>query len=250
MASHECHIVKLTNNLLSSFLDFIARNDFKDSTYLTNDLVPVKELVHLSHQSFNRVKTIGFRTYGFVLQDPQHNIRGVAFLNDYLPSKNYYWQLVDDNLQLSSLSKANGKFFGFYLEPSIRGKGYSKPLSIARLDYIRDNLEDFTHLNAFIAEIKGDKNFFDKIYSPFLSHNFNYYDQRRSAEIFDKEVLTILNSKYNNCIPFESVKDILGQVFKDSLPAFHQLMVNGFKPSDYFDILDGGLVLKLDFIYI
>lgn len=157
-------------------------------------------------------------------EDPEHMTKKIPFLRAVQYRK--YWS------EICSL----------YLDPSFRHGGVGRLLSLSRFLFIAIDPKRFSKM--IFAEIRGhiqddSSVFWEGVGKHFINTDFYTLTRLRYEGRVDLTQTLPFHPIYIELLP-ENVQESISKVHKNSEPAIHMLMQEGFKISNEIDICDGG----------
>ncbi len=225
----------------------------------------LNERVECSHFAFTRkTERPGSDIYVFVMEDlAKHQLVGTSCIfsktGGYEPFYSYR-RVVEtarceilgtsqqiESLQLQKIHDGPTEIGSLFLEPSYRGRGRGRLLSLSRFIFIARHPKRFA--DEVIAEMRGVVNddgtcpFWEVIGRHFFKMEFPQAD---SLSTIDKRFIEDLMPRHPIyvCLLPEHGRQVIGRVHPDTEPALAMLREEGFRIVDMIDIFDGGPVVS------
>ncbi len=151
-------------------------------------------------------------------------------------------------LRYTELEDVPSEVCSLYMHPKFRGMGQGRLLSLCRYFYIKEHPKRFK--DQVIAELRGyrDKNgkspFYQHIVRPFFGQSLKENDYLRAVS--PPEFISDLYPRYpiyTSMLPPEA-RGVIGRVYKNTRPALHLLLKEGFKENGQLDLFDAGPFLS------
>ena len=215
--------------------------------------VVLKKKLKTSQQSFNKSLNKHNRNYIFVMEDckTKQLIASSQILSYFGNNFCYFLQAKANNkvLKFKRITKGRHQNGGLILDPSYRKSTQKLGLqvSLARFLYIKTFPKEFSSLLevSLTALIKSKKNhFWEQTGRGFLKKNYSKVLKNWSLK---KENYLSLFPK-NLQIPLSQLnkqaKDQLKSVDPQTYPVYKGLIKKGFKKTNRFHVLDGGIYLE------
>jgi arginine N-succinyltransferase len=221
----------------------------------------LSERLELAHFAFGReTEKPSGEPYVFVMEDmAQGKLIGVSsiysktggfepFYSFRRITEHHYCQLLDrtqtvETLHLSKIHDGPTEIGSLFLDRDFRGKGNGRLLSLARFSFIAAHRKRFA--DEVIAEMRGWMTedgispFWEGLGRLFFEMDFpqadilSTHNKRFIEDWFPRYPI------YARLLP-ESARNVIGNVHKDTQPAYAMLTAEGFSLTDMIDIFDGG----------
>lgn len=225
----------------------------------------LNERIESSHFAFTRkTERPGSDIYVFVMEDlAKHLLVGTSCIfsktGGYEPFYSYRRVIETakcerlgksqefESLQLQKIHDGPTEIGSLFLDPTYRGRGRGRLLSLTRFIFISRHPKRFA--DQVIAEMRGVVNedgtcpFWEAIGRHFFAMEFPQAD---SLSTIDKRFIEDLMPRhpiYTCLLPPEG-REVIGKVHPDTEPALAMLREEGFSVVDMIDIFDGGPVVQ------
>jgi arginine N-succinyltransferase len=163
----------------------------------------------------------------------------------------YYLESNPSRLHLTAVSPCTFKIGSLLLDTNYRGLGLGKLLSLSRFLYIADVFRDIR--GCVQAELRGSQEN-DGMCSFWLNIGQSIYGGDLARMDMIRGTNYSLFCDDFGCmhdIPLDflpgEIRQSIGKVHRGAMGAWRMLYAQGFRPSGYIDMLDGGPVIKADF---
>lgn len=229
---------------------------------LPNDKKLLKARILLSQRSFKKAITHPQKEYYlFVLEDSTtKKIVGTSAISARVGGQSFFFvykickevfsyaplnvSKSVDVLHFKKINRGPSELCSLYLNEGLRKQGLGILLSFGRYFFINAFQKRFTA--EVVANLKGFRDsekyspFWEVIGKIFFNRSLTRIDTLKS--LGHKTFIRALMPKHPIYIPLlpKEVQEIIGEVATDTQPALHLLEKNGFKKSDWVDILDAG----------
>ena len=149
-------------------------------------------------------------------------------------------------LQLQRIHDGPTEIGSLFLRGTYRGKGRGRWLSLARFALIAMRRNRFA--DRVIAEMRGRANadgsvpFWDAVTGQFIPVDFATVDAMSTVSKQFIEEMMPMHPIYLDLLPRE-IREGIGQVHDETVPALEMLRSEGFQPTSQVDIFDAGPVI-------
>lgn len=222
---------------------------------LTEEKTRLWEIVEKSTLSFKKSLPIEQRRYLFVLE-LEGKIIGSSQILSYQGQTYPYFFLNEKNeqesfLELVTTQTGRTQLGGLILEPRYRShpERLGRQIGLFRFLYIAENPEVFTEkvevsLTAPLEDNNARSEFWSFLNCPDLPKEYP-----SALQLYKKDPIQFFSSFYKQKqIPLktlpEKIKKSLKEVHRDTLPVYKGLLNLGFKKTNRYHILDGGIFLE------
>lgn len=234
-------------------------------TTLPHDKKILEQRINLAVQSFNsQPSKPGVEYYFFVLEDLiKKKIIGTtgifAKVGGFEPfytyeikktikySKSLGIKKEIQYLQLKTEHNGPSEIGTLFLEPAYRKMRLGKLLSLSRFMFVAQYRKCFE--KEIIAELRGviDENESSPFWRCLAKHFFDIEFKKADLMVMkDKTFIADLMPKHPIYIPLlpKIAQDVIGEVHKNTIPALHLLLNQGFIKTNQIDIFEAGPTLK------
>lgn len=218
---------------------------------LPSNKAKLKEKIQISQESFCKTLKFSDRNYIFVLEDrKKKQVIGSSQILSYFGAKrSICYHLNKSSLKIKQVTEGRHQIGGLILNPQYRKSKESLGLQIgmARFLYIKSHPKDFSKIIevSLTAPIQDKKNpFWRETGAKILNKNYLSALKafQKNREEFLKSFPKNLKIKLKNLSPKAQL--CLNTVHPQTLPVYKGLLKRGFRKTQYYHLLDGGMYLE------